>query len=91
MFCNEFCLYAVYPRKEVGNWSILHSIAYFWLKNAQKAIPYILAISAASFIYIAATDLIPHLHQKTDVRSGIIQFVLLLCGVGTIMVFTTHH
>jgi zinc and cadmium transporter len=91
MIFNELYLRVVYPRKEVGNWPIWHSIAYIWLKNAQKTISRILAISVASFIYIAAAVLIPHLHQKTDVRSGIAQVFLLLCGVGIIMVFATSH
>ncbi|MFZ2800591.1 MAG: ZIP family metal transporter [Syntrophorhabdus sp.] len=65
-------------------------IGYFCLKSAQAAIPYILAFSAASFIYIATADLIPHLHQKTDFWSGITQF-LLLCGVGTVLFFIICH
>jgi zinc and cadmium transporter len=39
-------------------------IAYFWLGETREAVPYILAISAASFIYIAAADLIPALHRQ---------------------------
>ncbi|MBP8744843.1 MAG: ZIP family metal transporter [Syntrophorhabdus sp.] len=66
-------------------------IGYFCLKSAQAAIPYILAFSAASFIYIATADLIPHLHQKTDFWSGITQFLLLLCGVGTVLFFIICH
>ena len=42
-------------------------IAYFFLQTAKTAVPYILAISAASFIYIAIADLIPKLHQKLGI------------------------
>lgn len=66
-------------------------IAYFWLRGTGAIIPYILAISAASFIYIATADLIPHLHQKTDFRSGMVQFLFVLCGVGTIILFAMEH
>jgi len=88
-----------YSKKRAFTYNFLSSIAtlpgsliaYFWLKSAQAAIPYILAFSAASFIYIAAADLIPHLHQKTDFRSGMTQFILLLCGVATVLFFVAHH
>lgn len=60
-------------------------IAYFFLSAAQTAIPYILAISAASFIYIASADLIPSLHKKTGKVETLKQVVLLLAGIGTIV------
>jgi zinc and cadmium transporter len=65
-------------------------IAYFSLKTAQVAIPYVIAISAASFIYVALADLIPGLHRNPNVRVGITQFVLILLGVGTIAFFVLH-
>jgi len=58
-------------------------IAYFALSSLGKVIPYVLAISAASFIYIAAADLIPGLH-KHDPRSGIHQLILMLSGIATV-------
>ena len=64
-------------------------IAYFYLKTTQAAVPYILALSAASFIYIALADLIPTLHRKSGLMVSIRQFILLLAGVGTILFF--HH
>ncbi|MDR4507639.1 MAG: ZIP family metal transporter [Candidatus Brocadiaceae bacterium] len=62
-------------------------IAYFYLKTAEYSIPYILAVSAASFIYIAVGDLIPKLHQKFDIKASMVQFLLLLAGIGTIFLF----
>lgn len=38
-------------------------MAYFWLGEARERVSYILAFSAASFIYIALADLIPGLHR----------------------------
>jgi zinc and cadmium transporter len=43
-------------------------LAYFWLGEMHAAVPYILALSAASFIYIAAADLIPGLHRQVSSR-----------------------
>lgn len=66
-------------------------ISYFSLKAAKTAVPYILAISAASFIYIAMADLIPALHQKISIRDSARQFTLLLAGIGTILFFRLNH
>ena len=64
-------------------------LAYFWLGETRAAVPYILAISAASFIYIAAADLIPGLHRQVTAAASLRQLVLLLAGIGTIAIF--HH
>jgi zinc and cadmium transporter len=39
-------------------------IGYFFLRTMETIVPYILAVSAASFIYIALADLIPSLHKR---------------------------
>ncbi|HEY5138631.1 MAG TPA: ZIP family metal transporter [Methylococcales bacterium] len=62
-------------------------IAYFWLAETHEAVPYILAISAASFIYIATADLIPTLHHQVTPAASLRQLVLLLAGIGTIAFF----
>jgi len=59
-------------------------VGYFWLADARGAVPYILALSAASFIYIAAADLIPGLHRQVSPAASMRQLVLLLAGIGTI-------
>jgi zinc and cadmium transporter len=64
-------------------------MAYFWLGETRAAVPYILAISAASFIYIAVADLIPGLHRQVTAAASLRQLVLLLAGIGTIAIF--HH
>jgi len=61
--------------------------AYFWLGETREAVPYILALSAASFIYIAAADLIPGLHRQVSAAASVLQLVLLLAGIGTIVLF----
>jgi zinc and cadmium transporter len=59
-------------------------LAYFWLDDVRHAVPFILALSAASFIYIATADLIPGLHRQVAPAASIRQLVLLLVGIGTI-------
>jgi zinc and cadmium transporter len=46
-----------------------------------------MAISAASFIYIAIADLIPSLHHKSELKQAIRQFIFILAGIGTIALF----
>jgi zinc and cadmium transporter len=65
--------------------------AYFWLGETREAVPYILAISAASFIYIAAADLIPGLHRQVSLLAAVRQLLLLLAGIGTIAFFRFGH
>ena len=59
-------------------------IAYYSLQSMQQALPYILAIAASSFIYIAVADLIPGLHKKTALRETLQQISLIALGVVTI-------
>jgi zinc and cadmium transporter len=59
-------------------------VAYFWLAEAQALMPYVLAIAASSFIYIASADLIPSLHQRIRAADSFVQVLLLASGIGTI-------
>lgn len=60
-------------------------IGYFLLDNLSSLIPFFIAISAASFIYIALTDLSPELqHQKVGLRVSIRQICLIIIGILTI-------
>lgn len=59
-------------------------IAFYSLQSMQGALPYILAIAASSFIYIAVADLIPGLHKKTELRETLQQITLIIFGVITI-------
>ncbi len=62
--------------------------AYFALSLAQGIVPYILAVAASSFIYIAVADLIPGLHQRVEGRATIQQVTLIALGVA--LIFITH-
>jgi zinc and cadmium transporter len=49
--------------------------------------PYVLAISSASLLYIAMSDLIPDLHRGTIDASAVRQVFLIAAGIGTIVFF----
>lgn len=59
---------------------------YLALGDAKGAVPYVLTLAAASFIYIAAADLIPQLHRHNDGRSAVWQIALILLGIAMIAV-----
>ena len=66
-------------------------VAYYWLADTHTLVPYVLAISAASFIYIATADLVPHLHRRVSMPDSLRQVILLLLGIGTIALLHTGH
>ncbi len=49
--------------------------------------PYVLALSAASLLYIAMSDLIPDLHRGEIDANAARQVALIAAGIGTIVVF----
>lgn len=63
-------------------------IAYFWLAQAKSLLPYVLAVAASSFLYIAVADLIPGLHRKVDAKTSIQQVVLIVAGV--LVIYFSH-
>lgn len=56
-------------------------LAYFTLESVTKLIPWVLSLSAASFIYIALADLVPQMHKKTRIKDSIIQITLIITGI----------
>ncbi|MFX0043830.1 MAG: ZIP family metal transporter [Candidatus Hodarchaeota archaeon] len=56
-------------------------ISYFILDIFEKTVPIFLAISAASFLYIALSDLTPQLHEKTETKEIIKQLILVVIGI----------
>ncbi|HZY19190.1 MAG TPA: ZIP family metal transporter [Ramlibacter sp.] len=59
------------------------------LQNAKAALPYVLVLSAASFVYIAIADLIPELHRRRGPRDVLAQAALLIGGLVTVQ--GLHH
>ena len=63
--------------------------AYFILGTAEAYIPYVLAIAAASLIYVAVADLIPGLHRHEGARLSMLTVLLIGAGIGLIWVIET--
>ncbi|MGD8564835.1 MAG: ZIP family metal transporter [Candidatus Bathyarchaeota archaeon] len=86
-------LHSGYPKRKAIILNTLSSLstvpaailAYYALDVIRYAIPFVMAFSAASFLYIAMTDLYPELHKKQGIQSAIQQFLLMLAGIGTMI------
>ena len=63
-------------------------LGYFALSGVQEWIPEILAISAASMIYVAVADLIPGLHKRTELRESLAQVGFIGLGILSIWIIT---
>ncbi len=61
-------------------------VAYFSLSALTGWIPEILAIAAASMIYIAVADLIPGLHRRTALGESLLQVLFIALGIGCIWI-----
>ena len=59
-------------------------LGYFTLHTMQAWIPSLLALAAASMIYVAVADLIPGLHKRVQLRDTVQQVVLIVLGVATV-------
>ena len=59
-------------------------LAYFTLHTVQHWIPSLLALAAASMLYVAVADLIPGLHRRPEIHATIQQAALIATGVATI-------
>ncbi len=89
-----------YSRAKALAWNLLSAsatfagagIAYVGLRSLLYVAPYVLAVSAASFLYIGLADLIPSIHGHSKMKAGIGPFLALLAGV-TIIVWLRgpHH
>ena len=65
------------------------AIAYFALGAALEALPYAVAVAAASFLYVAVADLIPGLHRRLDAKTSVQQVVLILLGM--MVIYVSHR
>lgn len=57
---------------------------YFGLRDSLAALPYAIAVAAASLLYVAVADLIPGLHRRVDARAAVGQVALIAAGVAVI-------
>jgi zinc and cadmium transporter len=63
-------------------------LTYWSLADMQEILPYVLAVAASSFIYIAVADLIPGLHKRAEASATLQQIVLIAAGVS--LIYVTH-
>ena len=69
-----------------GGASLAGALAAFGAMHVMPGIrPYVLALSAASLLYIAMSDLIPDLHKGEIDASALRQVLLIAAGIGTIV------
>ena len=59
-------------------------LAYFAFRDAAAMVPVMLAIAAASMLYVAVADLIPGLHKRPELPATFEQVVLIGLGVASI-------
>ncbi|MEO6976573.1 MAG: ZIP family metal transporter [Gallionella sp.] len=59
-------------------------LGYFVLQTMQSWIPSLLALAAASLLYVAVADLIPGLHKRAQLRDTVQQVTLIVLGVATV-------
>jgi zinc and cadmium transporter len=64
---------------------------YFTMSAFRPMVPYVLCVSAASFIYIALADLIPERRKRKSMREIAVELTLIAGGVLTIVVLTGGH
>jgi zinc and cadmium transporter len=66
------------------------AIGFFALEQSLQALPFALAVAAASLLYVAVADLIPGLHRRVDAQSSVSQVVLI--GLGVLLItFAERH
>ena len=89
-------LHSGFSRKRAFLYNILTSLttvvggvlAWFALQSVEAVLPFVLAIAASSFIYIAVADLIPTLHQRVEGSATFQQIVLIAAGI--LLIYATH-
>ncbi len=59
-------------------------LAYFALQTMQQWIPPLLALAAASMLYVSVADLIPGLHRRPEIHATVQQVALITTGIATI-------
>lgn len=88
-----------FSRRTAFRWNMLSALATIpgallglvALERLEFFIPYVLAFSAAGFLYVGLADLISGLHQRLRPRIGMMQFLLFILGILTILLLPVHE
>ena len=62
-------------------------LTYLLGESIESVLPTLLALSAGFFIYIAASDLIPEIHNEESRSKALVETILLLLGVLVVGIF----
>lgn len=82
-----------FSRRQALGWNVLSSltavagglVGWAALRESLAMLPYVLAVAAASLLYVAVADLIPGLHRRTDLRASLAQVAWIAVGVAVVM------
>lgn len=82
-----------YSRSQAFLFNLLSSLAtvigavgaFVWRDALQSVLPHMMALAAASFLYIALADLVPMVHQRRPHGGLVPQLALMLGGIATIV------
>ncbi|OFW82796.1 MAG: hypothetical protein A2018_00095 [Alphaproteobacteria bacterium GWF2_58_20] len=88
-----------YSRKRALFFNVLSSLTsiagalltYALLPVASRLVPYLLAMAAASFIYIALADLVPGRRKASSLKSLALEMTLIAGGILTIALLHHHE
>jgi zinc and cadmium transporter len=85
-------LHSGFSKKRALAWNAISGLAmlagallgYLWLNEMGQWVSTMLAVAAASMIYVAVADLIPGLHKRTELQATLQQVLLIGLGVAAI-------
>ncbi len=63
-------------------------LAYYFAGTIENFTEWMVPLAAGGFIYIAAVDLLPELHQTTNLKKATLQLFCFLLGIGVIWTVT---
>ncbi|MFA4872699.1 MAG: ZIP family metal transporter [Patescibacteria group bacterium] len=70
--------------------AVLGTLLAVWASaRFEGVVPFLLALTAGGFIYIATADLIPELHKEVNIKKSFIQLFSFLCGMGLMYLLLT--
>ncbi len=62
--------------------AFLGAVTAYFVEYLQTAEGFLIPFAAGSFIYIAATDLMPEMHKRHQLHETVLQLVVILLGIG---------
>lgn len=61
------------------------------IDRVPAVLPYFLPVAAASFLYVAMSDLIPSLHRGPFMKGAVRQVLVVVAGILTVVFFAAHE